>query len=79
MKCPSVALAGAGVGRFRSFGLLFTSRCFYQRIHYDSIAAGASTLSRRDQIGVKKVGPKIAFTFTSRSVLLNYIVTAIYL
>ena len=48
-----MAHAGRGVGRLRSLGALFTSWCLYQRIHYDSIAAGASTLSRRDQTGVK--------------------------
>ena len=74
-----MAHAGGCVGRLRSLGLLFTSSCFYQRIHYDNIAAGASTLSRSDQTGVKCVGPKTAFTFTARSLLLNYIVTAISL
>ena len=37
---------------------------FYQRIHYNSKAAGASILGRRNQTEVKLVGFKIAFTFT---------------
>ena len=50
---PTVAHAGGGVGRPRSLGLLFTSWCFYQRIHRDTIAASALNLSRRDQAGEK--------------------------
>ena len=74
-----MAHAGGAVGRLGLLRLLCTSWCFYQRIHYDTRAAGASTLSRCDQTEVKWVGPKIAFSFTPRSGLLKYIVTAIAL
>ena len=54
-----VAHAGGGVGRLRSFWLLFISSCFYQRMHYDTIAASASTKIRRDQTGVNDIGPTV--------------------
>ena len=49
----SVAHADGGEGHLRSLGLLFMSWYFYQRILYDTTAASASTLSRRDHTGVK--------------------------